>query len=181
MIEKHISLKTYGSRLWTRDKAREIRDAVESRLDELPAGATLVIDGKGVEVFDFSFANELFGRLILSLPSLSPPRFIVVYRLEPYARENLEKALLILNLAIVERRPNKSDLLGKFGPTDKETFALVAAAKHPITAVQLAERLHTGLTTMSERLTKLTKLGVVARVRAEEPSGREQYAYLAPS
>ena len=180
MTEARVSLRKYGPRLWTRDKARAIRVAVEEQLEQLPELGTLVIDGKGVEVFDFSFANELFGRLVLNLQSMTPPRFIVVEQLEPYARENLEKALQILNLAIVERRPSKTALLGKAGPPDEATFAALSKAKRPLTAVQLAEQLGTTLTAMNERLTKLTRLGLVARVRAQAPSGREPYAYVAP-
>ena len=179
-MESRIALKKYGPRLWTREKAREIRHVVEDRLETMPAMATLVIDGAGVEVFDFSFANELFGRLAIALPTLSSPRFVVVEHLEPYARENLEKALLILGLAIVERRGAKAQLLGKVGAADAETFALLSGTTRPTTAGQLAEKLRTALTAMNERLTRLMKLGVVARVRAEQPTGREQYAYLAP-
>jgi hypothetical protein len=180
LTEVRVALNKFGRRLWTRDKAREVRQVVEDRLEKMPAIATLVIDGTGVEVFDFSFANELFGRLALALPTLSPPRFVVVEHLEPYARENLEKAMMILNLAIIERRGGRTQLLGKVGTADAETFAVLSSSKRPVTAVQLADKLQTALTAMSERLTRLMKLGVVARVRAEEPTGREQYAYVAP-
>lgn len=179
MSETRLRLRKYGPRLWTREKAKSIRADAELRLEALPALSTLVIDGADVEVFDFSFANELFGRLILSLPTLEPARFIVVEHLEPYARENLDKALLLLNLAIVERRNGRANLLGKVGSADVKTFANLVASRGPATAVQLAERLETSLTAMNERLAKLTKLGVVTRVRAEEPSGREPYAYVA--
>jgi hypothetical protein len=47
-------------------------------LEELHAGDVMVIDAQGVEVFDYSFANELFGKTLLSLAAEHPGRFLVV-------------------------------------------------------------------------------------------------------
>lgn len=173
-------LVKHGPELWTREKAREIRDQVERQLEKLPAGETLELDGKGVKVFDFSFANELFGRLMHDLPLMKPRRFVIVQHLEPYARENLDKALESLGLAIAERKNNRLSLLGKRGPKDEETFRMIAAAKAPVTAGVLAEKLDTNVTAMNERLAKLVRLGLVHREKRASEAGREQYEYSAP-
>lgn len=173
-------LAQHGPELWTREEARKIRAQVERQLDRLPAGATLVLDAKGVKVFDFSFANELFGRLVHDLHLARPPRFIVVEHMEPYARENLEKALESLGLAIVERRGGKLSLLGKKGPADEETFREIARARKPMTATALSEKMGTNLTAMNERLAKLARLGLVHRDKVASQAGREQYEYSAP-
>ena len=179
-MSNRYELRQYGAQLWTRELAKQIRDEVEEKLEALQPGETLVIDASGVEVFDFSFANELFGRLIHTMPTAFPGCFLVVEGLKPYARENLEKALESIGLAIVERRQRKMTIIGKAGPTDEETFEVVAKARKPISAAELAARLDVNATAMNERLSKLVRLGLIHRSRAASPAGREQYAYSAP-
>jgi hypothetical protein len=64
---------------------------------------TMVIDVRSVEVFDYSFANELFAKTLLSLSVEYPGRFLVVEHLTFYTRENLEKTLESVGLTIIER------------------------------------------------------------------------------
>jgi hypothetical protein len=176
-LEKLFQLGAYGEHLWTREKAREVRAAVAPLLDELGAGDTLVIDAKGVQVFDYSFANELFGKLVLSLSGEYPDRFVVVENLTAYTRENLMKALEGMGLAMIERKAGKPNLIGKVHPTDQQTFAAIVKAKTPVTAAELKERLSINLNAVNERLSKLTSLGVVRREKATSAAGREQYQY----
>ena len=82
----------------------------------------LFIDAKGVEVFDYSFANELFGKTILSLPNEYPGRFFLVENLTTYTHENLGKALESLSLMMIERKGKKMQLIGKVHPADLESF-----------------------------------------------------------
>ena len=64
----------------------------------------VVIDAKGVEVFDYSFANELFGKTLLSLSNEYSGRFVIVENLTTYTTENLTKALEGLNLAMIQAK-----------------------------------------------------------------------------
>lgn len=173
-------LGKHGDALWTRETAAKIRIEIETVVRDLPEGEVVAIDARGVKVFDFSFANELFGRLIHDLPQMAPSKFIVVERLTGYARENLEKALESIGLAILERRDGKLSLLGKKGAADEDTFQAIARHTKPVSAAVLAEELGTNPTAMNERLTKLTRLGVIRRQKVASPAGREQYAYQAP-
>jgi len=61
-MEKRLKLSQYGSQLWTKEKARQIRNRVAAILSALETGDVLVIDAAAVEAFDFSFATELFGK-----------------------------------------------------------------------------------------------------------------------
>lgn len=177
-MEKRFSLGERGKQLWTRELAQKIRSQLQEMLQELNAGDTVVIDVKGVEVFDYSFANELFTKTLLSLPVEYPGRFLVVEHLTTYTRENLEKTLESVGLIMIERRGRKLHLLGKVHPADQETFDTVAQAKEPVTAVALAEQLGVNLTAMNERLSKLVKLGLVRREKGTSLAGREQYRYV---
>jgi hypothetical protein len=177
-MEKQLPLVDYGEHLWTREKAQKIRSRLQSMLQELNIGDTLVIDLRGVEVFDYSFANELFAKTLLSLPVDYPGRFLVVENLTTYTRENLEKTLESVGLALIERRGKKLQLLGKLHAADQQTFEAIAQAKELVTAIELASRLGVHLTAMNERLSKLAKMGLVRREKGTSPAGREQYLYV---
>jgi len=176
-MEKAFRLGRYGSQLWTREKAKEIRADLIRVLEILAVGDVLVIDAAGVEVFDFSFANELFGKTLLTLPGEYPGRFVIVENLTEYTKENLSKALESLNLTIIERKRAKLALLGKVHPADQETFTEIVEAGEAISAGALSKKLEVNLTAMNERLSKLTGLGVVRREKGSSSSGREQYVY----
>ncbi len=176
-MEKCFGLKRHGVHLWTREKARQIRSQVSGALEGLATGDVLVIDAAGVEVFDFSFANELFGKTIASLAAEYPGRFVIVENLTEYASENLSKALESSHLMMIERRQGKFGLLGKVHPADRETFAEIVSAGKAVSAGALSKKLEVNLTAMNERLSKLTNLGLVRRERGSSASGREQYVY----
>jgi predicted transcriptional regulator len=176
-MESTFTLNKYGAQLWTREKAKAIRQDAEKALDDLNASDVLVIDLKGVEVFDFSFANELFCRLALNLPRDYPGRFVTVENLTGYAEENLQKALEAVGVAMIKRKGQTLSLLGKIHPADESTFSAIRKHKKQVTAVDLAEKLQVNLTAMNERLSKLTSMGLVRREKVASPAGREQYVY----
>ena len=180
-MEKTVRLGQFGKQLWTRERAREIREQVVATLEALGAGDALVIDARDVEVFDYSFANELFGRTLLSVPKDHPGRFVVVENLNDYTRLNLTKALEGMSLAMIERRGGILKLIGKVHPADQKTFETIARAGIPATAAGLSERLEVGLNAMNERLAKLVGLGLVRRERSTSPAGREHFEYSALS
>lgn len=173
----NFALNKYGKHLWTRELAKKIRAAVNQQLERLEAGSTLVIDVKGVEVFDFSFANELFGKTVLAMASEYPGRFLLIENLTDYTRENLGKALESLSLVMIERHKGSLILIGKFHPADQETFAAIVASNDPVSAGVLSKQLGVNLTAMNERLSKLASLALVRREKAASAAGREQYEY----
>lgn len=178
-MERRIALQDHGGpQLWTREKAREIRATFEPILAESEPGDALVIDAEGIEVFDYSFANELFGRTIIDVPRDFPGRFVlIVEHLGRYARENLEKALEGMGLAMVERKGKAISLIGQIHPIDKLTFSAIKRAKGPITAAELALKLDVNLNAMNERLSKLVGMGLVWREEGASAAGRKQYEY----
>lgn len=180
-MEKRFPLAAHGKTLWTRDKARPIREQLEAELARRKHGDTMVIDMKGVEAFDFSFANEFFGKLVLSLPRVYPQRFVIVEGLTAYTRENLISALESLDLAMIERIKKKLVLIGKVHPADTTTFEAIAKSRSPLTAAALSQTLSLNVTAINERLTKLTNRGLLRRERGLSDAGREQYEYATPT
>lgn len=176
-MEKTFILSESGRHLWTREKARPIRSRVGDVLGSLSAGDVLAIDASGVEVFDFSFAAELFGKTLSTLGVEYPGRFLVVEGLTDCARENLNQALEGLNLLMIERRADGHTLLGKVHPADAATFAEILASGEAVSTNSLSRKLEVNLTAMNERLSKLCSLGIVRREKSSSASGREQYVY----
>jgi hypothetical protein len=180
-MEQRFKLASHGKTLWTRDVARPLREQVEDRLASAVSGDIVAIDMKGVEAFDFSFANEFFGKLLLSLPSMYPQRFILVEGLTEYTRENLVKALEGLNLAMIERIKKKLVLIGKLHPADTATFEAIAKEKAAVTAATLSSKLSLTVTAVNERLTKLSDLGLLRRLQGQSEAGRKQFEYAVPA
>jgi hypothetical protein len=176
-MEKRFTLKQFGAQLWSREKARPIRSRLGDALESLRTGDVLAIDASGVEVFDFSFAAELFGKTLLTMGVEYPGRFVIVEGLTECTRENLNQALEGSNLLMIERKGSKLGLLGKVHPADEATFAGILKAGDAVSAGTLSQKLDVNLTAMNERLTKLTGLGIVRREKSSSASGREQYVY----
>ncbi|RJR45238.1 MAG: hypothetical protein C4576_12370 [Desulfobacteraceae bacterium] len=158
-----------------------MNEPIASTLEEMEPGDALVIDAKGVEVFDYSFANELFGKTMLRIPDEYPGRFVIIENLTTYTRENLIKALESMNLAMIERKDRTLRLIGKVHPADEKTFTAIVGAGKPKTAAFLSDKLKVNLTAMNERLSKLVSLGLVRREKGTSQAGREQYEYMVPS
>jgi len=175
-----FKLGDYNKHLWTREKAREIRRDLVAILSRAKAGETVILDLKGVEVFDFSFANEFFGKTVFSLPVEFPDRYVIVENLTSDTRENLVHALEGMKLAMIVRKGSQLELIGKVHQSDIQTFDAIRRSRTPCTAMDLASRLGTNLTTMNERLNKLTALALVRRMTTVSAAGRTQYEYVVP-
>jgi hypothetical protein len=176
-MEKRIFLKTYGSQLWGRAKARQVRFALNQTLENLNPGDTLVVDHDSVEAFDITFATELLAKLTALVVTEHAGRFIVVENLNECTRENLNVALERLGLAMIVREGEQLALIGRVNASDSETFAECIAVGGVVSATLMSTRLGITLTAMNERLTKLTAMGVVRRERGSSASGRTQYEY----
>jgi len=181
-MEKRFRLADiYGEHLWTRDTGRRARQDLDKQLEALNPGNTLVIDLEGVQVFDYSFASEFFGKALFGLPREYPDRFLVVENLTSYTHENLVQALEGLGLAMIERKKGKLNLIGKVHPADLETFRAIERSKAPVTSNYLKEQLEINLTAMNERLSKLAGMSIIRRSRRTSAAGREQYEYSIPT
>lgn len=178
-MEKILPLRKLGGRsqLWTRELAKRIRVELNKLLDETTLGDVVIIDAEGIEVFDYSFANELFGKSLLSMPNEYPERFLIVEHLSLYTKENLDKALEGMNLAMIERNGKKIALIGKLHQAYVDTLMSIFNAKEPVSANQVKDELNINLTAANERLSKLVSLGLLRRQKGTSSAGREQFLY----
>lgn len=167
-------------RLWGHAPGREIRAEIETLLDTIPAGDVLKIELAPVEVMDFSFSSELFGKLYSSWATAYPGRAVVLANPSEYVKTNLSAALAALNLlALTVKGVRNWDILGKVSDTDRETLAAVAKRK-TTTAPVIAEDLGIKLTTCNQRLRKLSDHGLLLRTKTTAASGGDQYTYTWP-
>ena len=137
----NFKLVPYGKRLWTREKAAKVRRVLEEKLHKAAADTIFRIDCSGVEVFDFSFATELFVKTLSSVSADRTGRCMVIGGLSDYTRENLNAALIHAGLMSVEADGKTVRLLGKFSPSDEETLRTLLNRKHPYTVRELADTL----------------------------------------
>lgn len=177
VMEKKFALKQFGNQLWTRETARPIRARLSDMLETMRVGEVLSIDASGVDVFDFSFASELFGKGLSRLGVDYPGRFVVAEGLTESARENLNQALEASNLIMIERHGNELRLIGKVHQFDRETFMGILDAGQAVSAASLGKKLDVSPTAMNERLSKLNNFGVIRREKSSSASGREQFIY----
>src|SRR5947207_14239509 len=112
-MEKKFVLRQYGPQLWTRETARPIRSRLGDILETMREGDVLAIDASGVDIFDFSFASELFGKALSRLGVDYPGRFVIAEGLTESTRENLNQALEASNQIMIERHRNALRLTGK--------------------------------------------------------------------
>lgn len=176
-MERKFGLKQYGCQLWTRETARPIRSRLGDILETMRDGDVLSIDASGVDIFDFSFASELFGKALSRLGADYPGRFVIAEGLTESAHENLNQALEASNQIMIERQGSELRLIGKVHQLDRETFTGILEAGEAVSASALGKKLDVSPTAMNERLSKLNSLGVIRREKSSSASGREQFVY----
>ncbi|MCH8799643.1 MAG: hypothetical protein IH963_01910 [Chloroflexi bacterium] len=179
VARKVFKLFEGSGELWTRETARGIRETIEGDLITMPVGSLLEIDASGIEVFDYSFASELFAKLVMRLPIEFEGRCIAVTGLNPYPEENLDPALANsgVMMRVIEEK-NHWHLIGKFSGVDRETLNALSLGEQPMSASGLAKILDINVTASNERLARLTRFGLLHRIPAG--SGRVQFQYSFP-
>lgn len=173
---RNYAMKQHGSALWGRKMGREIRADVEEALEKLRPGEVLGIDLDNIEVMDFSFASEVFGKLISRLPTEYRDRYLVLLNVDDYVEENLDAALNSLELAALILRDSDWKIIGKFSEAHVTTLKALAKTK-TATAPQIAEALNISLTACNNRLRKLSDLVLIRKERFSSPTGGEQFQY----
>jgi hypothetical protein len=97
-IEKKY-LGEFGPYLAMRPLGRQVQDALDAALRALPAGGVLAVDFEGVEMMDYSFADEALGTIYSRMSSKEyPDRYMVLLvKDDPTSQallENVEVALV---------------------------------------------------------------------------------------
>ena len=171
---KPYRLEGWGATMSGRDRGKEIREKVAKLIDAAPADRVLPVDFSSVRYLDFSCADELFGKLLSRLAADLAGRYLVLTGLLPTARENVDAALKLRKLACVSRMSGgEAEVLGEPPPELLETWKL-ARDRGALTVKDLVKEFDIATNAASNRLAKLARLGLIAKVRTEgmESGGR---------
>ena len=168
-----------GKLMVTRSTGRVVREALEEALAALPKGGVLYVDTRGVELMDYSFADEALGILASRVASGEyGDRHLVLIEGDRDLLENVEASLRQRSLAIirVEKVGGEPSIVGQVPDHLLETLQAIYDAGS-ITNAALAARLGLNHTACNNRATRLAKLGLIHRkIETAAPGGR-QYTY----
>lgn len=76
---KTQSLGEFGNILAMRPQGKRVQEAIDGLLRDLPPGGVLVLDFEGVEMMDYSFADEALGTIYSRMSAKEyPDRFLIL-------------------------------------------------------------------------------------------------------
>ncbi|MDX6381799.1 MAG: hypothetical protein QOI57_2823 [Rubrobacteraceae bacterium] len=168
-----------GKLMVTRGTGRRVREALGELLEGLPGGGVLYVDTRGVELMDYSFADEALGILVSRVAAGEyGDRHVVLVEEDRELLENIEASLRQRDLAMV--RVDEPDtvpkIVGEVPEHLVETLRVIYEVGS-ITNADLAARLGLNHTACNNRATRLLKLGLIHRSKNTAAPGGRQYSY----
>ncbi|MDD5584334.1 MAG: DUF4325 domain-containing protein [Candidatus Omnitrophica bacterium] len=165
-----------------REEGARIREEILRKLESEAPDIVLPLDFSKVKFIDFSFADEMLGRLLRRTQSGElGERFVVLEGLNDSLKENLHIALKEKELVCVFIKPNSEvEILGKLSDELKNTY-FAAVKKGKITARDIFELdKMDNISAASNRLTRLKEMGLLTKTKDEVVNGGgRQYVYEA--
>ena len=168
-----------GKLMVTRGTGRRVRAALVEALEDLPAGGVLYVDTRGVELMDYSFADEALGILASRVAAGEyGDRRVVLVEEDRELLENVEASLRQRGLAMVrvDEPGGAPGIVGEVPDHLVETLHAIHVAGS-ITNADLAAKLGLNHTAMNNRATRLFKLGLIHRRKNTAAPGGRQYSY----
>ena len=168
-----------GKLMVTRGTGRRVREALVEALEDLPAGGVLYVDTRGVELMDYSFADEALGILASRVAAGEHgDRRVVLVEEDRELLENVEASLRQRGLAMVrvDEPGGAPGIVGEVPDHLVETLHAIHVAGS-ITNADLAAKLGLNHTAMNNRATRLFKLGLIHRRKNTAAPGGRQYSY----
>jgi hypothetical protein len=170
-----------GKLMVTRQAGRRVRDALAETLESLPKGGVLYVDTRGVDLMDYSFADEALGILASRISGGEyGERHLVLVEVERDLLENVEASMRQRGLALIRvdstDSPGSPGIVGEVPEHLLQTLQSIQESGS-ITNADLAKKLDLNHTACNNRGTKLAKLGLIhRRMQTAAPGGR-QYTY----
>jgi hypothetical protein len=201
-LMKTKSLGEFGPYLAMRPLGRQAQEALDQELRNLPAGGVLVIDFDGVEMMDYSFADEAIGTIYSRMTGKEylDRYMVLLIKDDPVSQallENVEVALAqreaaalavpaeeLKHLELLLESENKEDVgkvkyrvIGKLPEHLIETLGAVmergqATVRDVVEALELDS-----VTACNNRISRLHQLRLVRRKAAIVPEGGRLYCY----
>ncbi len=168
-----------GKLMVTRRTGRAVREALGNALEALPKGGVLYVDTRGVDLMDYSFADEALGVLVSRVAGGEyGEKHLMLVEEDRDLLENIEASLKQRSLAMmrVDEVGGEPEIVGSIPEHLSDTLRTIMDAGS-ITNADLAKKLGLNHTAMNNRATRLVKLGLIhRRIETAAPGGR-QYTY----
>ena len=199
------SLGAWGKHLAMRPQGRRVQQELDTLLRQLPPDSVLVVDFAGVEMMDYSFADEALGAIFSRMSAREyPDRYIILAsgegELDSALLENVEVALRQRDVAALvlpkDQINDASDAIASALPIVLRAEAAEAWSvagtlpqhlvdtlravmeKQQVTVRELADELKIDSpTACNNRIARLHQLRLVRRAAAIVPEGGRQYFY----
>ena len=168
-----------GKLMVTRGTGRRVREALGEVLESLAGGGVLYVDVRGVELMDYSFADEALGILASRVAAGEyGDRRVVLVEEDRELLENIEASLRQRSLAMirVDEPGATPEIVGEVPEHLVETLQAIYDAGS-ISNADLAARLGVNHTACNNRATRLFKLGLIHRRKNTAAPGGRQYSY----
>ena len=168
-----------GKLMVTRGTGRRVREALAEALEGLPSGGVLYVDTRGVDLMDYSFADEALGILVSRVVAGEyGDKGVVLVEGDREMLENIEASLRQRALAMirVDEPGATPQIVGEVPEHLVETLREIQAAGS-ITNADLAAKLGLNHTACNNRATRLLKLGLIHRHKNTAAPGGRQYSY----
>jgi hypothetical protein len=170
-----------GKLMVTRQAGRRVREALAEKLESLPKGGVLYVDTRGVDLMDYSFADEALGILASRISGGEyGERHLVLVETERDLLENVEASMRQRGLALIRVEstdsPDSSGIVGEVPEHLLQTLQSIQESGS-ITNADLAKKLDLNHTACNNRGTKLAKLGLIHRSMQTAAPGGRQYTY----
>jgi len=168
-----------GKLMVTRGTGRRVREALAEVLEGLPSSGVLYVDTRGVELMDYSFADEALGILVSRVAAGEyGERHVALVEVERDLLENIEASLRQRSLAMirVDEVGGNPEILGEVPEHLVDTLRAIYDAGS-ITNANLATKLGLNHTACNNRATRLLKLGLIHRSKNTAAPGGRQYSY----
>lgn len=168
-----------GKLMVTRGTGRRVREALGEVLESLAGGGVLYVDVRGVELMDYSFADEALGILASRVAAGEyGDRRVVLVEEDRELLENIEASLRQRSLAMirVDEPGATPEIVGEVPEHLVETLQAIYDASS-ISNADLAARLGVNHTACNNRATRLFKLGLIHRRKNTAAPGGRQYSY----
>ena len=168
-----------GKLMVTRKAGRMVRETLGDTLEALPKGGVLYVDIRGVDLMDYSFADEALGILVSRVAGGEyGGRYLVLVEEDRDLLENVEASMRQRDLAMlrVDEIGSEPGLVGEIPEHLVETLEAIQEAGS-ITNADLAKKLGLNHTACNNRATRLGKLGLIHRHKESAAPGGRQYTY----
>ena len=163
--------------LVTRQIGRAIFSRLEREIQNVGAGAIIVLDFSGIGAIDYSCADEIFARLIMRLQQNEyGEKYIVFTGLSEHHQENIHIVLEKKDLAVLVKKRDGWEVVGSLDNYLLQTLQNVMG-RGRLSSSQLSEKLDLALNTASMRLLNLSKLRLVKKNGAVNQWGKRCFVY----